>query len=118
MDGSELDSFITKFKQLRQLGLEAHLDAKAGQAWVGLRVHQQEQFGHHPRGRTRNTPSRLRCRARRTAERQEQQQNQKVISNDDIEENEANAKKEQKQHLMYKKTKMKLKLLHKHMMLH
>ena len=64
-----MDTFIFKFKQLWQSGLEAHLnlDTKAGQAWVGLRVrlgyalgplHQQENF--HPSQRTKNSPSRQR----------------------------------------------------------
>ena len=80
MDGTEIDTFIFKFKQLWKSGLIAHLDldTKDGQAWVGLRVrlghapgplHQQENF-HYPQ-RTRNCPSRLRRRARRAAERQE-----------------------------------------------
>ena len=46
MDCSEVDRFISKFKLLWQLGHEAHLDldTKAGQVWVGLRVH----LGHAP----------------------------------------------------------------------
>ena len=102
MDYSEVDSFISKFKHLWQLGLKAHLDldTKAGQVWVGLHVHlghapgplyKQEHFVLHPRRSTRNSPSRLRRRARRAAVKQEQQQNQEVISNDAIEENETYA---------------------------
>ena len=46
MDCSEVDRFISKFKLLWQLGHEANLDldTKAGQVWVGLRVH----LGHAP----------------------------------------------------------------------
>ena len=76
MDGSELDSFIQKFKQLWHSGLSAHLDldTHAGQAWVGLRV----RLGHAPGPlhirphRTRDGPSRQRRRDRRAASRQEE----------------------------------------------
>ena len=78
MDGSEMDTFIHKFKQLWKSGQEAHLDldTKGGQAWVGLRLrlghapgplHQQENFHLHQR--TRNSPSRLCRRTRRAAEK-------------------------------------------------
>ena len=77
MDGAEIDTFISKFKQLWQSGLDAHLDldTRAGQAWVGLRVQlgqapgplHQQNFHQPPR----NSPSRQLRRARRAAERQE-----------------------------------------------
>ena len=46
MSVKELDSFVYKFHQLWKAGLTAHLDvdARAGQAWVGLRV----QLGQVP----------------------------------------------------------------------
>ena len=46
MFDSELDSFVKKFKDLWQSGLDAHLvvDTHAGQAWVDLSV----QLGHAP----------------------------------------------------------------------
>ena len=82
MDGTEIDAFIFKFKQLWQSGLEAHLDldTKASQAWVGLHVHLGNAPGHlhqqkhfHLPQRTRNSPSRQhrRVTARCAAERQE-----------------------------------------------
>ena len=89
MDRCEINTFISKFYQLWHSGHEAHLDidTKAGQAWVGLRVH----LGHAPERRyeqgasthqrkTRNNPARQRRRDRRAAERQAQQEN--VIRND------------------------------------
>ena len=44
MYDSELNSFLSKFRQLRRAGYDAHLDVKshAGQAWVGLHV----RLGH------------------------------------------------------------------------
>ena len=72
MTAAELDSFVTKFKNLWQAGLDAHLDAgsRAGQAWVSLRV----GLGLHPARRDHHRqkygPSRQRRRARREAARQ------------------------------------------------
>ena len=76
---SELDSFILKFKHLWQAGHVAHLDvdANAGEAWVGLRVQLGQPPGHPEHllpsptfSKSKNTPSRQRCRARRAAERE------------------------------------------------
>ena len=81
MDVNELDSFITKFKQIWKSGCSAHLDVDtcAGEAWVGLRVrlgqvhgpHSQDQQGQHQHfSRTnRNCPSRQRRQERLAAER-------------------------------------------------
>ena len=82
MSVTELDNFIQKFHQLWKAGHIAHLDVDtyAGKAWVGLRV----QLGHVPGPphhqfrpppfsqvhKRKDTPSRQRRRARRTAERQ------------------------------------------------
>ena len=81
MSVTELDNFIQKFHQLWKAGHIAHLDVDtcAGKAWVGLRV----QLGHAPGPphhqlrpppfshvhRRKDTPSRQRRRARRTAAR-------------------------------------------------
>ena len=88
MNPTELDSFVLKFKHLWRSGLDAHLDleCQAGQAWVGLRV----CLGHDncllpspyiPR-RNRNSPSRLRRRARREAARQKENQHAEEASGD------------------------------------
>ena len=79
---TELDTFVQKFHQLWKAGHIAHLDVDtyAGKAWVGLRV----QLGHVPGPphhqfrpppfsqvhKRKDTPSRQRRRARRTAARQ------------------------------------------------
>ena len=75
---TELDTSVKKFHQLWKTGQNAHLDLEshAGVAWVGLRV----QLGHapgpqhhqvHPQFSDKNkeSPSRLRRRARRAAKR-------------------------------------------------
>ena len=72
---TELDSFLKKFYQLWSAGQSAHLDVEthAGSAWVGLSV----QLGHVPflppqhfqPKKKSVSPSRLRRRARRSAER-------------------------------------------------
>ena len=81
---TELDTFIQKFHQLWNSGQTAHLDLDtcAGKAWVGLSVqlghapgppHQQL---HHPpfqHPKQRDSPSRMRRRARRAANRQQQE---------------------------------------------
>ena len=43
----ELDTFVTKFKQLWRSGHDAHLDieSKAGKAWVGIRLCLVEEPG-------------------------------------------------------------------------
>ena len=76
MINNELDSFISKFKQLWQAGLDAHLvvESKAGKAWVHLHVPLGEAFGlaHEvPKSklRNKNSPSRQRRWARREAVR-------------------------------------------------
>ena len=74
---TELDTFVKKFHQLWNDGVTAHLDldTRAGDAWVGLRVH----LGQIPGPPHRNfyqevprkeSPSRRRRRARRAATRQ------------------------------------------------
>ena len=76
---SELDTFIYKFKNLWQSGYDAHLSAEAhaGKAWVRLGVqlgqapgplHDEHQVPGNAR-RARDSPSRQRRRARRTAAR-------------------------------------------------
>ena len=55
MEATEIDTFIRKFYQLWNSGHTAHLDidACAGKAWVGLRLHldhvpgQQHQPAYH-----------------------------------------------------------------------
>ena len=65
----ELDTFVTKFKQLWRSGHDAHLDieSKAGKAWVGIRLCLAEEpdfnFPKTP------SPSRERRRKRREATR-------------------------------------------------
>ena len=87
---SELDTFVEKFKTLWKKGYEAHLDidAKAGQAWVGLRVRLGHDPGppHHPyppfQARSKNnSPSRQRRRDRRAAERQQLAEQAQVAGN-------------------------------------
>ena len=84
----ELDSFICKFRLLRQEGGSAHLDidAHAGEAWVGLCV----CLGHAPvpkkvnqnhsklSCRNRDSPPRQRRRARRAAAGEQEQAVQTV----------------------------------------
>ena len=74
----ELDSFIYKFYQLWNSGVNAHLDidTHAGEAWVGLRVRLgHAPFPHHVNQfdlpRNRDSPSRQRRRVRRAAEREQ-----------------------------------------------
>ena len=81
MFDSELDSFVKKFKDLWQSGLDAHLvvDTHAGQAWVDLLVrlghapgpqqHQPHQPGLQKLSKVRNGPARQHRRARRNAAR-------------------------------------------------
>lgn len=71
---AELDSFMSKFKQLLSAGLDAHLaaGARAGQAWVSLRVGLGQQPARSDRRHKRNGgPSRDRRCARREAARQD-----------------------------------------------
>ena len=94
MTGSELDSFIFKFKQLWYSGLDAHLDVDthAGQAWVGLRVglgHAPGPLLHHqhPHTAKKESPSRQRRRARRAAYRKlqaEKAPNESEIVTEDV----------------------------------
>ena len=79
MNATELDSFVFKFKNLWESGVDAHLDLEchAGQAWVGFRVWLGHAPGPHqpnippkPR-RARDGPSRQYRRARRAAAREE-----------------------------------------------
>ena len=75
----DLDSFLLKFRHLWHCGLDAHLDVDthAGEAWVGLRVRIGQsrtppfQSQTHVKTKSRESPSRLRRRARRAASRQE-----------------------------------------------
>ena len=80
MNATELDSFVLKFKHIWRSGFDAHLDLEchAGQAWVGIRVrlgheHGLQSPGILPSTRNKNSPSRLRRRARRAAARQEEE---------------------------------------------
>lgn len=73
---SELDSFILKFKHLWKTGHDAHLDieAKAGKAWVGIRLCLADEPGplHQPVNLPKTiSRSRDRRRKRREAEREE-----------------------------------------------
>ena len=80
MVATEVDSFVKKFYQLWNAGLNAHLDldTHAGSAWVGLRVqlgHAPGDFHQHlrhpfPHNRKQENPSRQRRRARRAAARE------------------------------------------------
>ena len=79
MSNIELQSFLTKFYQLKNAGYSAHLDlhAHSGQCWVGLRA-QLGQAGqqppqHHPqqRPRLRRSPAYARRQERRQAARQQ-----------------------------------------------
>ena len=75
---TEIDTFVRKFHQLWNAGLNAHLDldCRDGAAYVGLRLelghppgplcHQVSPFHHHRRN---FSPSYLRRRARRSAAR-------------------------------------------------
>ena len=71
---SELDTFILKFKQLWKSGHDAHLDleAKAGKAWVGIRLCLADEPGplYQPpfNPSKMNSRSRERRRERRKAE--------------------------------------------------
>ena len=75
MLNTELDSFILKFKQLCQAGLDAHLavDSQAGKVWVHLHVPLGQALGPSQEEqptkirKNRNGPSRQRRRARRKA---------------------------------------------------
>ena len=79
MLNTELDSFILKFKQLCQAGLDAHLavDSQAGKVWVHLHVPLGQALGPSQEEqptqirKNRNGPSRQRRRARRKAARLE-----------------------------------------------
>ena len=69
----EINSFVIKFQQLWKAGFDAHLDLEthAGNAWVGLRLNLR-QLPSYSEGRyqqNRQSPSRLRRRERRAAER-------------------------------------------------
>ena len=74
---TELDTFVKKFHQLWNDGVTAHLDldTRAGDAWVGLRVHlgqvpgppHRHFYQEDPR---KESPSRQRRRAQRAASRQ------------------------------------------------
>ena len=65
---AEINSFVTKFKQLWKAGLSAHLDmnTNAGQAWIGIRL----QLGGDSKpkfGQDKKYSSRERRRMRRAA---------------------------------------------------
>ena len=76
----ELDTFVQKFRNLWNSGLDARLNMEchAGQAWVGLHL----RLGHAPgplhqstipkSSRNRDTPSRRRRRARRAVAREKE----------------------------------------------
>ena len=76
MHTEEVDSLLSKFKQLWTTGFDAHLDlhAHAGQAWVNLHVrlgHAQDQGIRSNFNRLRNGPSRQRRREKRANSRRE-----------------------------------------------
>ena len=84
MFDSELNSFLTKFHQLRKSGATAHLDVDtyAGQAWVGLRV-MLGPIQHQPSSSQRHrSPSYFRRQERRRAARQsnEESESDKVVT--------------------------------------
>ena len=98
MFDSELDSFVKKFKDLWQSGLDAHLvvDTHAGQAWVdllvrlghapGLQQHQPHQPGLQKLIKVRNGPARQHRRARQNAARlQNEESENKSIREEDEE---------------------------------
>ena len=70
---SEIDSFYFKFKHLLISGLSANLNIKseAGKAFVNLTAEVEVLFDVPRSARARNSPSRLRRTARRTAARRE-----------------------------------------------
>ena len=70
---SEIDSFYSKFKHLLISGLSANLNIKseAGKAFVNLTAEVEVLFDVPRSARARNSPSRLRRTARRTAARRE-----------------------------------------------
>ena len=76
MTVSELDNFVSQFKNLWRSGLDSHLDLEchAGQAWVGIRVRlgPGEPLHIPPQRKFRDNPSRQRRRARRAAARQQE----------------------------------------------
>ena len=72
MTAIELDSFLSKFKQLCSSGLDAHLEAgsHAGQAWVSLCVGLgQLPKSHECHRQRKNGPARQKRRERREAVR-------------------------------------------------
>ena len=76
MHTEEVDSLLSKFKQLWTTGFDAHLDlhAHAGQVWVNLHVrlgHAQNQGIRSNFNRLRNGPSRQRRREKRANARKE-----------------------------------------------
>ena len=93
MFDSELNSFLTKFHQLRKSGATAHLDVDthAGQAWVGLRV-MLGPIQHQPSSSQRHrSPSYFRRQERRRAARKSSEESDKVgaakVATDSTEEN-------------------------------
>ena len=101
MFDEELNTFIAKFKQLWQAGVEAHLavDSHAGKAWVHLHVPPGQALGplphpvqphSQPTRRNRNTPSRQRRRVRRAAAR-EQGEGETVAETNSTDDKEAEA---------------------------
>ena len=72
---AELDSFVDKFSRLWRAGYDAHLDlnSHAGNAWVGIRLNLgRNTSADHAQDfvKKRESPSRMRRRDRRAAERQ------------------------------------------------
>ena len=85
----EINSFVTKFQQLWKAGRDAHMDFEthAGKAWVNLRLGLGEYPSdsivkqHHLK---RLSPSRLRRRERRAADRLE---NSNILQKDNVKDN-------------------------------
>ena len=82
MFDSELNSFLSKFHQLRKSGATAHLDVDthAGQAWVGLRV-MLGPIQHQPSSSQRQrSPSYFRRQERRRAAKQSSEESDKIVT--------------------------------------
>ena len=71
MFDEQLNSFLTKFSQLRRAGFTAHLDLDtcAGKAWVGLRVMLGQEEHQNVSSFKRRSPSYFRRQERRKAAR-------------------------------------------------
>ena len=82
MFDEQLNSFLTKFSQLRRAGFTAHLDLDtcAGKSWVGLRVMLGPDQNHNSPNVKRRSPSYFRRQERRKAARAAAEQS--ILSGD------------------------------------